>query len=88
MSRADNAGLYDVIRAFERLTDVPVVLNTSFNIAVRPIVETPLDAVRCFNETAIDVLALGPFILRKTPAAWHDSRSAAQSAARSPFPSR
>ncbi|HUR80982.1 MAG TPA: carbamoyltransferase C-terminal domain-containing protein [Thermoanaerobaculia bacterium] len=89
VSRDDNAGFYDVIRAFERITDVPVVLNTSFNIAGKPIVETPLDAVRCFNETAIDVLALGPFMLTKTPAAaWRDATPSARSGAPSPVPSR
>jgi carbamoyltransferase len=89
VSPADNAGFYDVISAFERITGVPVVLNTSFNVAGSPIVETPLDAVRCFNETAIDVLALGPFILTKAPvAAWRDAIPAAQSAAPPPVPSR
>lgn len=67
VSRAGNAGFYEVIRAFERLTGVPVVLNTSFNIAGKPIVETPADAVRCFRETAIDVLAIGPLLVSKKP---------------------
>lgn len=89
VSRADNAGFYDVIRAYERITDVPVVLNTSFNVAGKPIVETPLDAVRCFRETAIDVLALGPFILSKIPRAeWQGARTAAGTAAPPPVLNR
>jgi len=67
VSAEGNAELHGVIRAFEALTGVPVVLNTSFNIAGKPIVETPEDAVRCFRETAIDVLALGPFLVSKKP---------------------
>jgi len=67
VAASDNAGFYDVIRAFKALTGVPVVLNTSFNVAGKPIVETPRDAVECFAGTDIDVLALGPFLVTKRP---------------------
>jgi carbamoyltransferase len=63
----DNPGFYRIIRKFETLTGIPVLLNTSFNTAGKPIVETPADAVGCFASTEIDVLALGPFILSKRP---------------------
>jgi len=76
VAASDNPGFYDVIRAFKSLTGVPVVLNTSFNIASKPIVETPRDAVECFNGTDIDVLALGPFLVTKAPlAAYRDVKS-------------
>jgi len=68
---ADNPGFHELLRAFKALTGVPVVLNTSFNIAGRPIVETPRDAVACFAGTDIDVLALGPVLLSKRPLAAH-----------------
>ena len=55
-----------LIRAFHRLTGVPVVINTSFNVRGEPIVCTPEDAYRCFMRTHIDYLALGPFLLDKT----------------------
>jgi carbamoyltransferase len=67
VSRDSNPGFYRVIDAFRSLTGVPIVLNTSFNIAGSPIVETPSDAVRCFASTDIDVLLLGPFLLSKLP---------------------
>jgi len=67
VSRDDNPGFYKVIHAFQSLTGVPIVLNTSFNIAGNPIVETPSDAVECFASTDIDVLLLGPFLLSKLP---------------------
>jgi carbamoyltransferase len=67
VSPSDNRGFYDVIRAFKELTGVPVVLNTSFNVAGKPIVETPRDAVECFAGTDIDVLALGSVLVSKRP---------------------
>ena len=48
--------LCDVLRAFEARTGVSVLLNTSFNVAGEPIVESPEDALRCFLGTGIDVL--------------------------------
>lgn len=67
VSEADNPGFHHVIREFDALTGVPVVLNTSFNLAGKPIVETPRDALECFAATEIDVLALGPLIVSKRP---------------------
>jgi carbamoyltransferase len=49
-----------VIEEFAKLTGVPVVLNTSFNLH-EPIVETPEDAIACYLRTQIDVLVLGNF---------------------------
>ena len=54
-------------RRWYEFTGVPVVVNTSFNLAGRPIVETPTDAVECFTSTEIDVLVLGPYVLSKRP---------------------
>ncbi len=50
---------------FEKLTGVPVVINTSFNTAGRPMVDDPRDALECFGSTPIDALAMGPFLLRR-----------------------
>ncbi|MFL6197504.1 MAG: carbamoyltransferase C-terminal domain-containing protein, partial [Thermoanaerobaculia bacterium] len=47
-----------VLRAFARRTGVPVLLNTSFNVAGEPIVETPADALRCLLSTGIETLFL------------------------------
>lgn len=54
----DNGLYYDIIREFKKLTGVPVLLNTSFNINREPIVETPLDALICALGTSIDYLIL------------------------------
>ena len=49
---------YKLINSFNELTDIPVVLNTSFNIQGQPIVETPLDALSTFSGNGIDCLFL------------------------------
>lgn len=59
---------YALIDAFEALTGVPAVLNTSFNIKGEPIVCSPLDAIRTFACTGLDVLAIGPYRVEKTAA--------------------
>jgi carbamoyltransferase len=54
-----------VLRAFERRTGVPVVVNTSLNTAGRPMVDDPRDALECFGSAPVDALALGPFLVRR-----------------------
>ena len=66
VTRETNRRYYDLIKAFERRTGCPVVVNTSFNVRGEPIVCTPEDAYRCFMRTDIDVLVLGPFVLEKS----------------------
>ena len=60
-----NPRLHRLLRAFERRTGCPVLINTSFNIRGEPIVCTPEDAYRCFMATEMDVLVVGEFILEK-----------------------
>ena len=50
--------LCELLRAFAARTGLPIILNTSFNVAGEPIVETPEQAIRCFLSTGIDVLYL------------------------------
>jgi carbamoyltransferase len=63
--REDSPLYYDVISEFEKLTGVPIVINTSFNVRGEPIVCTPHDAYLCFMRTNMDVLVLGNQILLK-----------------------
>jgi len=44
---------------------VPVIVNTSFNTAGRPMVDSPRDALECFGSAPIDVLAIGPYLVRR-----------------------
>jgi len=64
--RSSNPLFYDLIAEFDKLTGVPVVINTSFNVRGEPIVCTPSDAYRCFVETDMDYLAMGSFLLDKS----------------------
>jgi len=58
-----NERYYELIQAFEKRTGVPLVLNTSFNKAGEPIVETPEDAIKCFLSTDIDILGIDRYII-------------------------
>ena len=57
--------LHAMLLQLEKLIGVPVVLNTSFNVAGQPIVETPNDAIQTFLQTEIDVLVIGNYIVTK-----------------------
>jgi carbamoyltransferase len=65
VTREENSLYYDLIKAFQRKTGIPVVLNTSFN-ENEPIVCKPEEAIDCFKRTKMDVLAIGPFIALKS----------------------
>ena len=64
--REHNERLYRLLLEFEKLTGVPVLLNTSFNIRGEPIVETPADAMKCFLSTGIDYLAMHDLLIGKS----------------------
>lgn len=66
VARDVNADYYDLIRAFEKRTGCPVLVNTSFNVRGEPIVCTPADAYACFMRTHIDYLVIGSFLLEKS----------------------
>jgi len=66
VSQAENPLYWRLISEFEKLTGVPMVMNTSFNDNDEPIVATPADAVACYLKTDIDALALGPFWVAKS----------------------
>ena len=64
VSEATNGRYYHLIRAFEARTGVPMVLNTSFN-ENEPIVCSPEQALDCFLRTRMDLLVLGPVLIRR-----------------------
>jgi carbamoyltransferase len=64
VSREQNPLYYDLIDEFRRRTGVGVVLNTSFN-ENEPIVDSPEQAVACFQRNDLDVLCLGRYVIRK-----------------------
>lgn len=68
-----NASFYRIIREYYRITGLPSIINTSFNMHEEPIVCTPEDAVRAFQLGHLDYLAMGPFLARN-PAPIQDAR--------------
>jgi carbamoyltransferase len=65
ISRQQNPVYYDLLKAFQTRTGVPVLVNTSFNTRGEPIVCTPRDAVECFWTSPLDALVIGSFLLEK-----------------------
>jgi carbamoyltransferase len=63
---ATNPRFHALLRAFDRITGVPVLVNTSFNVRGEPIVGSPKAAVEAFYSTPLDALAIGSFIVEKT----------------------
>ena len=65
VTKEHNGIYYDLVVEFEKITGVPVLINTSFNVRGEPIVCTPENAYRCFAKTGIDVLVMDRFVVRK-----------------------
>lgn len=65
INRDQNPAYYDLLKAFQARTGVPVLVNTSFNTRGEPIVCTPRDAIECFWTSPLDALVIGPFLLEK-----------------------
>lgn len=60
-----NGRFRDLLQAFDTISGIPILLNTSFNKKGMPIVETPKEAIALFQETALDALAIGNYLLLK-----------------------
>ena len=58
LTQEHNPKLYKLIEKFEERTGIPIVINTSLNVKGQPIVETPPDVVKLFNESDVDVLVI------------------------------
>ncbi|MBI4974120.1 hypothetical protein HZC27_05940 [Candidatus Roizmanbacteria bacterium] len=61
----ENDRYYQLIKNFYKLTGIPCILNTSFNLMGEPIVETPKQAIEDFLKTRIDCLIIGDFLVKK-----------------------
>lgn len=75
VSTATNPRFHKLIRAFGQRSGYDVVINTSFNVRGEPIVNTPVDAYRCFMRTEMDVLVVNDHIfLKEEQPAWPEGR--------------
>ena len=59
-----NEKFYNIINEFYKITGIPMLLNTSFNCQ-EPIVETPEQAIRTFKRTALDMLIINNYVIKK-----------------------
>lgn len=66
ITKEQNEDYYNVIHEFEKITGVPILINTSFNIRGEPIVCSPKDAYRCMMGTGIDYLIMDNFMIART----------------------
>ena len=65
INKIQNPIYYQLIKSFERMTGVPVLVNTSFNTLGKPIVCSPRDALECFWTSPFDALVMGSFLILK-----------------------
>jgi carbamoyltransferase len=65
VTKEENGLFYELVASFEKITGIPVILNTSFNVQGEPIVNSPHDALNCFLTTDIDYLVLGNYLVSK-----------------------
>jgi carbamoyltransferase len=65
VDRDESPLMHRVIAGFAARTGVPVVVNTSLNTAGRPMVDDPRDALECLGSAPVDLLAIGPFAVRR-----------------------
>jgi len=65
VTKKDDSLYYNLIKEFYKITSIPMILNTSFNLAGEPIVESPMDALRCFLSTKMDYLVMGDYLIEK-----------------------
>ncbi len=78
--QSSNAKLRQLIVQFEKLSGVPVIINTSFNGKGEPVVCQPVHAIRCFVRNEMDVLAIGSFLVETNSANSNEKLSEKESA--------
>ncbi len=65
VSKKINPLFHNLINEFYKITDTPVLLNTSFNLNGEPIVMSPSDAIKTFYSCGLDILVLGNYVIQK-----------------------
>ncbi len=72
VSKKNNEIFWRLIDAFHTITEIPILLNTSFNNNVEPIVDSIEDAVICYLTTKLDYLVVGDYLVTKKESRWQD----------------
>jgi carbamoyltransferase len=81
IDRETNPSYYRIVDEYRKITGLPSIVNTSFNMHEEPIVCSPSDAVRAFRESKIDYLAIGNYLVKNLSAAVSASRTESHEAA-------
>ncbi|MBT3604266.1 MAG: carbamoyltransferase [Candidatus Latescibacteria bacterium] len=84
VSKQSNPSFYHILTEYEKLTGFPQLINTSFNMHEEPIVCTPEDAVRAFQQGHLDVLAIGAYIVDNPEAKPHKQKQQQNTLIQSP----
>ena len=63
VKKEDNESFYNIIKEYHKITGIPSIINTSFNMHEEPIVMTPEDAIRAFKQSKLDHLAIGEYLI-------------------------
>ena len=74
INEKNNKKIFKLLNKFNELKNIPILINTSFNVRGEPIVCTPNDAFRCFMGTDMDILVLQNFILIKNEQTRSDNK--------------
>ena len=73
VSKKTNPSFYKILKEYEKLTGYPQVFNTSFNMHEEPIACTVFDAIRAFQKSQLDIMAIGPYIVEHPQKTYHTS---------------
>ena len=65
VSKSADPFMYNLLLKYKEITGIPILLNTSFNVANEPIVESPADAINVLFKTNIDYLVLENYLISK-----------------------
>jgi carbamoyltransferase len=63
VTEAIKPSYYHIVNEYKKLTGLAVLVNTSFNMHEEPIVRTPDEALKAFEQSRIHALAMGPFLI-------------------------
>ena len=63
ITKKNNLKIYNILNEYYKLSKIPNLINTSFNVHEEPIVCSPNDAARAFNESKLDYLYIGDYIV-------------------------
>ena len=66
VNKNENNDFYKILIEFEKLTNFPILLNTSFNVNGEPIVNSPDDAISTFCNCKLKTLIIGDYLIKKS----------------------